>query len=98
MSSLPTNSPSTTQETTSPSTPMTMSSFIPQSTTVKGWIDPTWGHCVEDPDPNTIKVKIVCLYCQESFVDGGIHRFKKYFVGQWDNPNPYKKVLANVRY
>ena len=58
--------------------------------------DPAWGYCTQIMEGGRKKIK--CMYCDTTFLGGGIHRFKKHLAKWSGNVAACKKVDPEVEH
>lgn len=77
----------------------TQSSHVQQSRQ-RGKTDPAWAYGLEMEviDEGKKKKWIRCMYCDELFKGGGIHRLKLHLAGEKGDVKTCNKVSAEVRY
>ena len=76
------------------STPSTQEASAEVKTRRKS--DPAWGYCTQFTEGG--KKKIKCMFCNDVFAGGGIHRFKEHLAKYPGNVAPYKKVDPEVEH
>jgi len=58
--------------------------------------DPAWGYCTLITEGGRKKIK--CMFCNDVFAGGGIHRFKEHLAKYPGNVAPCKKVDPEVEH
>ena len=58
--------------------------------------DPAWGYCTLITEGGRKKIK--CMFCNDVFAGGGIHRFKEHLAKYLGNVVPCKKVDPEVEH
>ena len=76
------------------STPSTQEASAKVKTRRKS--DPAWGYCTQFTEGG--KKKIKCMFCNDVFAGGGIHRFKEHLAKYPGNVAPCKKVDPKVEH